>query len=316
MKGKTRKTPSRGLAALEVFLGGGCYGANATAYKLAYAAGFSWAQVVAAQMWFAAILFGFIGILGAVFAGKRWVALSFSQVLRMLALGTLTCVTSILYCFAMSRLPVAVALTLLFQFTWLGLVVQVAMTRRAPHFFELVAVFVILVGTVFASGIYKVGFSGLDPFGLVCAFLAAVSCALFITLSGKVQAPCPSSQRGFFVCLGAALVSLLVCPDFLISGIIFDGMAPFGFITGFFGMLLPVLLFGLGAPHLPAGVSSIMASAELPAGLFVSLLVLGEPIGLAQWAGVLLILLGVVVAQYGESLTAKATGRFLRDKGV
>ena len=39
-------------AALQVFAGGACYGAMATTYKLAYAAGFTSAQVVASQAWF------------------------------------------------------------------------------------------------------------------------------------------------------------------------------------------------------------------------------------------------------------------------
>ena len=37
----------RAVAALQVFAGGACYGAMATTYKLAYAAGFTSAQVVA-----------------------------------------------------------------------------------------------------------------------------------------------------------------------------------------------------------------------------------------------------------------------------
>ncbi len=47
-----------GIAALEVFVGGACYGANATVYKLAFAGGFTWSQVIGAQMWFAAAFFG------------------------------------------------------------------------------------------------------------------------------------------------------------------------------------------------------------------------------------------------------------------
>lgn len=44
-------------AALQVFAGGACYGAMATTYKLAYAAGFTSAQVVASQAWFGCLFF-------------------------------------------------------------------------------------------------------------------------------------------------------------------------------------------------------------------------------------------------------------------
>ena len=45
------------IAAAQVFVGGACYGANATMFKTAFAQGFTWPQVVACQMWFAAALF-------------------------------------------------------------------------------------------------------------------------------------------------------------------------------------------------------------------------------------------------------------------
>ena len=44
-------------AALQVFAGGACYGAMATTYKLAYAAGYTSAQVVASQAWFGCLFF-------------------------------------------------------------------------------------------------------------------------------------------------------------------------------------------------------------------------------------------------------------------
>ena len=47
----------RAVAALQVFAGGACYGAMATTYKLAYAAGFTSAQVVASQAWFGCLFF-------------------------------------------------------------------------------------------------------------------------------------------------------------------------------------------------------------------------------------------------------------------
>ncbi len=47
----------QGIAAAQVFVGGACYGANATMFKSAFAQGFIWPQVVACQMWFAAALF-------------------------------------------------------------------------------------------------------------------------------------------------------------------------------------------------------------------------------------------------------------------
>lgn len=287
---------AQGRAALLVFIGGASYGANATCYKLAYASGFSWAQMVAAQVWFAFFLFAFAVIVG-VARGKGWVRLGVKNVGRLVALGVLTSLTSVFYCYAMSVLPVPLALTLLFQFTWVGTVIQVIMTRKPPSAMQVLAAVIVLIGTVFASGLYAADLQQFSPLGIAAGLLSAVSCALFVALSGKVQVPCSDSQRGLFVCLGAFAASWVICPDFAASGALLNGIAPMGFVAGFFGFLLPVLLFGMAMPHLPAGVGTVLAAAELPAGLMVAMLVLGTPVEALQWVGVVLILSGVVVSQ-------------------
>lgn len=226
--------------------------------------------------------------------------------LKLMGLGALTCLTSILYCYAMSVLPAPVALTLLFQFTWLGLLWQTVMTRRPPRVLQVVSALVIVFGTVFASGVYKTGITGYDPVALLCALGAAVSCSLFVTLSGKVEAPCSSEQRGVIVCAGSVVMSLTVCPDYVVSGV----------LAGFFGMLCPVLLFGMGSPHLPAGLSTVMAAAELPAGLLIAMIVLGEPLGVVEWLGVAIILAGVCLAQVPSLLGGREARRAAAGQAV
>lgn len=142
------------VAALQVFAGGACYGAMATTYKLAYAAGFTSAQVVASQAWFGCLFF-VLATAVKLARGGRLVRLTGTQALKLMGLGALTCTTSILYCYAMSVLPAPVALTLLFQFTWMGLIWQTIITRRAPKPLEVASAAVIVFGTVFASGVYK-----------------------------------------------------------------------------------------------------------------------------------------------------------------
>lgn len=121
-----------------------------------------------------------------------------------------------------------------FQFTWLGLVWQTVMTRRPPRPLQAVSALVVVFGTVFASGVYKTGIAGYDPVALLCALGAAVSCSLFVTLSGKVEAPCSSEQRGVIVCAGSVVMSLTVCPDYVVSGVLAQGILLFAVIAGFF----------------------------------------------------------------------------------
>ena len=106
-----------------VFLAGASYGAQATTVKITYAAGFTWTQVAASQALFAALLFA-VALLVQRARGKRLVPLSLKQTIALLALGLNTCIGTVLYNYALTLLPVSVAITLLFQFTWMGIVVH------------------------------------------------------------------------------------------------------------------------------------------------------------------------------------------------
>ena len=158
-----------------VFLAGASYGAQATTVKITYAAGFTWTQVVASQALFAALLFA-VALLVQRARGKRLVPLSLKQTIALLALGLNTCIGTVLYNYALTLLPVSVAITLLFQFTWMGIVVQLVVMRRRPRAAEAAAAAVILGGTLMASGMFSESVGALDPVGIACGLLSAVSC--------------------------------------------------------------------------------------------------------------------------------------------
>ena len=48
------------------------------------------------------------------------------------------------------------------------------------------------------------------------------------------------------------------------------------------------------------------SAAELPAGLFIAMIVLGEPLGVIEWLGVVVILAGVCLAQVPALRGARA----------
>lgn len=282
-------------SALLVLLAGVSYGVMAPIIKGAYAAGFTWAQSTAGQATFGTLLF-VAAFLVQRARGQRWQALRWQQALKLMGTGLMTCCTTVLYCFALSRLTVAVALTMLFQFTWIGIVIQVIATRRAPSGAEVGAAAVIVAGTVFASGLFPVEEAAYDPLGIACGLGAALTCALFVFLSSRVETQVPPMQRGILVCLGACVLAYVVAPTYL-----FDGTlaleAPFGLLQGLFALMLPVLLFGLGGPHLPTGIVTILSSAELPTSIILSWLLLGEVITGWQALGIVAILAGVAISQ-------------------
>ncbi|OUO91556.1 EamA family transporter [Gordonibacter sp. An230] len=284
--------------ALAVFLGGASYGAMGTVAKSAFAAGFAWPQTVMSQALFGTLLFGLAFAVEAA-RNKGAVPMNARRLLKLAGTGMVTATTGVLYSIALSKLPVAVAITLLFQFTWIGIVIQVVATRKPPHAAQVTAAVVIMAGTVLASGLLSsdVDFASFDPVGIACALLSAVSCAAFMYLSGHVENDMPSFQRGFFICLGSLVVGVVVCPGYFPSGVLFQGIAGYGVLLAVTVLFVPVLLFGIGTPKLPVGVSTILAASELPCGILVSIIVLGEGIGAVQAAGVVAILAGVVIAQ-------------------
>ena len=279
-----------------VFAGGASYGIMATTVKFALADGFQWTQVAASQPLFGTLLFA-VALAVLALAGKRPVHLSPRGVLRLLGLGLTTCTTCVLYNFALTRLSVAVAITLLFQFTWIGVVIQIVVTRRRPNTAELAAAAIILGGTRLASGLFSEEAGAMDPLGVACGLLSAVSTALFMFLSGRIGVDLPPIQRGLVVCLGACALGFALCPDYFASGALQAGIWKYGLILGVFGLFVPVVLFGIGTPHLSAGLSTIMASSELPCGIAISVLVLSEPVDALQVVGIVIIMLGVVVSQ-------------------
>ena len=193
-----------------VFLAGASYGAQATTVKITYAAGFTWTQVVASQALFAALLFA-VALLVQRARGKRLVPLSLKQTIALLALGLNTCIGTVLYNYALTLLPVSVAITLLFQFTWMGIVVQLVVMRRRPRAAEAAAAAVILGGTLMASGMFSESVGALDPVGIACGLLSAVSCTFFMFFSSRVGRGMPSVLQvaGVVAILAGIVISQL-----------------------------------------------------------------------------------------------------------
>lgn len=287
-----------------VFLGGACYGIQGPIVKMAYAAGFTWNQMVASQAIFGALLFS-IALLIMRLRGKELQPLSPKRILALVALGVGTCANAALYNFSLSLLPASVAVTLLFQFTWMGIIVQLIVARRRPRTAEVVAAAIIVLGTLFAGGVFSEAVSGLNLLGVGCGLLAAVGYALIMLFFGRLSTSIPPVQRGFVVGLGSCVLALVICPDYFTSGALADGLWQFGLAVGVCALFVPVILLGIATPHLSTGLATIMASSELPCGIIASVVVLGESMDTLQLIGIATILTGVVIAQLPNLVAQK-----------
>ena len=284
-----------------VFLGGASYGVMAATVKSAFADGFAWAQTAASQAFFGALLFAVALVVLAAF-GKRPVPLAPSA--RPPCRPRLTPYVHLravqLRAHDAARVGghhAAVPIHLDRHRLPGDRHPAQAARRRGRR-----AAVIILGGTLLASGLFSSTVGYLDPLGIACALLSAVSCATFMFLSARIGVDLPPIERGLVVCLGACILGFAVCPDYFASGALQAGIWTYGLILGVFGLFVPVVLFGIGTLHLSAGLSTIMASSELPCGIAISVLILSEPVDAFQVAGIVVIMLGVVVSQLSNSV--------------
>ena len=59
------------------------------------------------------------------------------------------------------------------------------------------------------------------------------------------------------------------------------------------------MLLNAGFPHTGIGLGSIVASLELPVSVLMAYFLLNETVNLAQWVGILLILIAIVIMNLG-----------------
>ncbi len=273
-----------------VFLGGCCYGILSTFVKLAYANGFSVTEVTGGQY-----LFGSLISWGLVLLTRRK-KISQGQTIKLLLSGIPFGLTGIFYYQSLQTLNASLAIILLFQFVWIGTLIEWIFYKKKPTKVNILSITILLIGSILAAGIISNGGIALSWQGTIWGLLAAVTFSTFIFLSGSVGTDVPPLLKSAVLSTGGLIVVFLVFPPiYLVDLPVLLGVAPYGLLLGFFGVVLPPLLFSIGMPHIGPGLGTILTTSELPVAVSMSALVLKEDVGLVQWVGVVLILCGIIV---------------------
>lgn len=288
---------SRIVAIIYVLIGAASYGFTGVITKFAYAEGFTAQEVAAGQVLFGTSLLW-------LFAWKKRTSLRKStpkQLFILFLSGAFPTLTTILYYTAIERLTASLAIILLFQFTWMGVIIESIRSRKLPSIFQCTAILLILTGTVLAAGVTETAFFQLDGIGLICGLLAAVGYTAFLFANGNLSLNLPSELRGAWLNSGGlTFILLLYSPAVYTSGALQDGLWKWGLILGITGAFLPTYLFAKGIPVIGSGLASLLGSVELPVAILATTLILKEKMTLLQAIGVLVILLGIVVANRRE----------------
>lgn len=295
---------------LYILCGAVSYGLLSTFVKTAYRAGFRTDQVVGSQILFGALMMLLLWLAAGRFRLRASLkGATLHSLIQLLPVGLCVGGTSMLYYAALRYIPASIAIVLLFQFTWMGVLIEAVLERKRPGAEKLLALAVVLAGTLMSGGILDGGWRQFTAMGIVLGLLSALSYALFITQSGRSAPGVAPLTRSTFTVLAAAVFILCVYPPVFVSdGSLGGGLTLWGCLLAFFGVVIPPLCFALGAPKVGGGLASILSAAELPVAIVMSAIVLQERVTGLQWVGVAVILVGVVLPEWLSRRRAASAG--------
>ena len=286
------------LFPLLVFLGGCSFGPSSSVIKMAYEAGFAANDVVMSQYLFGwmmmAVLAG--GLFAASAARKKAAAPKLPRAKNVIGIGAVgisIALVSTCYIFALQTVPAHIAVILLFQYTWMDIILEALYTRKLPHISIVTSVLILVAGTLLAAGV-GAGAEHLDPIGILFGIGSAFFYAIYIFLLGKVDVEVHPITRSF--CILSFALLFLICiftPAYFTSGVLADGLWKYGILIGILGCAIPSFFFAIGTPKISTGAATILSSSELPAGIICSVIILSEAVTPLQWAGVVLLFFGI-----------------------
>ncbi|WP_053365476.1 EamA family transporter [Bacillus sp. FJAT-27245] len=294
---------------LFVFIGACSYGVIAAIIKLAYQDGFTVGQVITSQYFFG---WFFLLLLYLLVSRKR---VPLKKIGILILAGTSSSLTGIFYGISLQTIPASIAIVLLFQFTWIGIVLEALIDRRFPSREKIISVAVLLIGTLLASGMLGEGAQDFEVKGIVFGLLSAVTFSFFIFISGRLGTDVPFLLKGLCMSAGATLL-LIFCysPGFIYDGSLGEGLLKYGIMLGVLGVAIPITFFSIGSPKTGPGLATILGGAELPAAIIVSIFVLKEQVSTLQWLGVILILFGISVPPLKQLMEGRGAVRKMEPK--
>ena len=279
---------------LMIVFAASCYGILSTIIKLAIQDGFTASEAVTSQYFTGFVLAALIYILVNRSIPK------FSGGLTLLLAGLFTATTGTVYGQAVTYMPASIAVVMLFQFTWIGMLIDCIASRRLPKRIEVISLVLLFGGTIFAAGVIGADISGIPWQGWAWGMASAVSFSLFVFINQKQVKGMDTATRLLFTSFFAAVaIFFFQSPEIVWNGMLFgSGLWIYGLILGFFGIVIPIYLFSIAVPKVGTATASILSAMELPVAVTVSVLLLREPLSVLQVVGIAIILIGMTLPTY------------------
>ena len=135
---------------------------------------------------------------------------------------------------------------------------------------------------------------------------SAVFYALYLYLSGRIGVGQPAAMRAAMLPAGGLLVTSVANPACYATALFDPNVWPYAVGMSILGVILPTTLINYASPKLSTGMVSVMASSELPVGIFAAWAIVGDAPTPLTLFGALLVLAGIVVKQIPSLVNATA----------
>lgn len=277
---------------LLVGLGASSYGMLATFVKLAYQENYTTAEVTTAQF-----VYGIIGLLLINLFQKvknnNTIKASKKQRFQLMFAGTSLGLTSVFYYLAVKYIPVSIAIVLLMQTVWMGVILEMFLEKKLPSKQKTLAVFIVLLGTLLATNILKNNLN-IDWRGIIWGMLAAASFTTTMFTANKIAIGISSAQRSLYMLFGGAIIVFCFAIFTQNTPFQFEIFMKWGIVLALFGTIIPPILMNAGFPKTGLGIGSIVSTLELPVSVVMAYIILNESVVATQWVGILLIIFAIV----------------------
>lgn len=277
-----------------VGLGATSYGMLATFVKIAYGEGFTTPEVTIAQFVYGITGMLLINLFQKAKKGNDVVKASKKNITQLMLAGTSLGMTSIFYYLAVKYIPVSIAIVLLMQTVWMGVLFEMILEKKRPSDQKIVSVVIVLIGTALATNLIQSKVE-LDWRGIVLGLLSAASFTTTMFTANRVATHVSSAQRSLFMLLGGAIIVFGFAIATQTTPFNFEIFMKWGIILALFGTIIPPLLFNAGFPLTGIGLGSIVSALELPVSVLMAYFLLNENVNLIQWIGIILIILAIVI---------------------
>ncbi|WKA51010.1 DMT family transporter [Planococcus liqunii] len=284
---------------LYILIGASFFGFTPIFAKIGFSHGYSLGQINIVQMIISFILLWSLTLIKrASFKG-----LHRKNILQVMVTGCFIGLTSIFYYGSMQYLPASLAIILMFQFVWIGIILEWIFSKIKPSKLTVLSILLILVGVFFASNFVNGDINGLPLRGFVFGILSAFTYAGFIFCSGKVAVNVDPWTRSSLMVTGSTILVLVVFMGDMPAVLPLEkDLVTTAVGVSLFGAVLPPLFFAAGAPLVSGGMANILTSIELPIAILSASLILSEAVSPFQWFGIVIILAAIALNELSPNL--------------